>query len=402
MIEKENCHIITELFPGYGRFSIVEEVLPYQIFYNIVAYAREMAMARNKLAMLLMPISLLGKTPEDQEKNIYRALAEGTLYIDDENDAGMLRAQQVRMLSADISGYIKQLSDLLQEIDFAAKQKVDMTPQRYGEIANSAGKGTTEEAIARGSMGSVIVEYMLDMLRERDYARDLDFSKLAWIDGLNTSYRDREDGKTKYVSLNVNEHIHADYIIKAKNSSKEREKLEQLKQFAFNASQNGDLKAALAAIKGDNVAEITKLMNRFAEEARAHEEQIKQMDTQLEQMKEEHDLQMIAAKGEQERLNIELEGEIKKQIELIRADANMISYNANISDEEQNAGLARLNEARTENDKQRLELDRQKIQLDTALKIRDQKLKEKQIDTQLQIARENKNKYDKGGKKSNK
>ena len=143
-------------------------------------------------------------------------------------------------------------------------------------------------------------------------------------------------------------------------------------------------------------------MNRFAEEARAHEEQIKQMDTQLEQMKEEHDLQMIAAKGEQERLNIELEGEIKKQIELIRADANMISYNANISDEEQNAGLARLNEARAENDKQRLELDRQKIQLDTALKIRDQKLKEKQIDTQLQIARENKNKYDKGAKKNDK
>lgn len=393
---------ITELFPGYGRFSIVEEVLPYQIFYNIVAYAREMAMARNKLAMLLMPISLLGKTPAEQEKTIYRALAEGTLYIDDENDAGMLRAQQVRMLSADISAYIKQLSELLQEIDYAAKQKVDMTPQRYGEIANSAGKGTTEEAIARGSMGSVIVEYMLDMLRERDYARDLDFSKLAWIDGLNTSYRDKEDGKTKYISLNVNEHIHADYIIKAKNSSKEREKLEQLKQFAFNASQNGDLKAALAAIKGDNVAEITKLMNRFAEEARAHEEQIKQMDMQLEQMKEEHELQIVVAKGEQERLNIELEGEIKKQIELIRADANMISYNANVSNEEQNAGLARLNEARAENDKQRLELDRQKIQLDTALKIRDQKLKEKQIDAQLQIARENKNKYDKGGKKNDK
>ena len=390
---------LTELFPGYGRFSIIEEVLPYQIFYNIVAYAREMAMARNKLTMLLIPKSLLGKTPKDQEETIYRALAEGTLYIDDENDAAMLRTQNIRMLVADISAYIKQLSELLQEIDYAAKQKVDMTPQRYGEIANTAGKGTTEEAIARGSMGSVIVEYMIDMLRERDYARDLDFSKLAWIDGLNTSYRDENDNnKIKYVSLNVNEHIFADYIVKAKNSSKEREKLEQLKQFAFNASQNGDLKSALAAIKGDNVAEITKLMNKFTEEARAHEEQIKQMDLQLEQMKEEHDLQLIAAKGEQERLNIELEGEIKKNIELIRADANMISYNANVSDTEQNAGIARLNEARAENERQRLELDRQKVQLDTALKLRDQQLKDKQIEAQLTIARENKNKYDKGGK----
>ena len=390
---------ITELFPGYGRFSIIEEVLPYQIFYNIVAYAREMALARNKLAILLLPKSLLGKTKEDQEATIYRALAEGTLYVDDETDSGMLRTQNIRMLVADISAYIKQLTELLQEIETAAKLKVDMTPQRYGEIANSAGKGTTEEAIARGSMGSVIVEYMVDMLRERDYARDLDFSKLAWIDGLNTSYRDENDSnKVKYVSLNVNEHIFADYIVKAKNSSKEREKLEQLKQFAFNASQNGDLKSAIAAIKGDNVAEITKLMNKFAEEANAHEEYIKQMDIQLEQMKEQHDIDMIAAKGEQDRLSIELEGEIKKQIELIRADANMISYNANVSDAEQNAGLARLNEARAENDRQRLELDRRKVQLDTALKIRDQQLKDKQIEAQLQIARENRNKYDKGAK----
>lgn len=390
---------ITELFPGYGRFSIVEEVLPYQIFYNIVAYAREMALARNKLAILLLPKSLLGKNKDEQEATIYRALAEGTLYVDDETDSGMLRTQNIRMLVADISAYIKQLTELLQEIETAAKLKVDMTPQRYGEIANSAGKGTTEEAIARGSMGSVIVEYMLDMLRERDYARDLDFSKLAWIDGLNTSYRDEMDSnKVKYVSLNVNEHIFADYIVKAKNSSKEREKLEQLKQFAFNASQNGDLKSAIAAIKGDNVAEITKLMTKFAEEANAHEEYIKQMDIQLEQMKEQHDIDMIAAKGEQDRLSIELEGEIKKQIELIRADANMISYNANVSDAEQNAGLARLNEARAENDRQRLELDRRKVQLDTALKIRDQQLKDKQIEAQLQIARENRNKYDKGAK----
>lgn len=390
---------ITELFPGYGKFSIVEEVLPYQIFYNIVAYAREMALARNKLAILLLPKSLLGKNKDEQEATIYRALAEGTLYVDDETDSGMLRTQNIRMLVADISAYIKQLTELLQEIETAAKLKVDMTPQRYGEIANSAGKGTTEEAIARGSMGSVIVEYMVDMLRERDYARDLDFSKLAWIDGLNTSYRDEMDSnKVKYVSLNVNEHIFADYIVKAKNSSKEREKLEQLKQFAFNASQNGDLKSAIAAIKGDNVAEITKLMTKFAEEANAHEEYIKQMDIQLEQMKEQHDIDMIAAKGEQDRLSIELEGEIKKQIELIRADANMISYNANVSDAEQNAGLARLNEARAENDRQRLELDRRKVQLDTALKIRDQQLKDKQIEAQLQIARENRNKYDKGAK----
>ena len=389
---------LTELLPGYGKFSIVEEVLPYQIFYNIVAYAREMAIARNKLSILLLPQSLLGKNPEDK---IYKALAEGTLYIDDTNDTAMVRTQNIRMLQADISAYIKQLTELLQEVETSAKLQVDMTAQRFGEIATSAGKGTTEEAIARGSMGSVIVEYMLDAMRERDYARDLDMTKLAWIDGLNTAYRN-ENGDIKYISLNVNNHVYADYIIKAKNSPKEREKFEQLKQFAFAASQNGDLQSALAAIKGDNVAEITKLINKFAEEARAHEEQIKQMDMQIEQMKEQHDLDVIAAKGEQDRLTLELEGQIKENVALIQADANMISYNAEVSDTQKQAGIDRLNEARAENERQRLQLDRQQQRIDTILKIRDQQLKNKQIDTQLKIAKENKNKYDFNNKRSNK
>jgi len=387
---------LIELLPGYGKFSIVEEVLPYQIFYNIVAYAREMAIARNKLSILLLPKSLLGK---NYEATIYRALAEGTLYIDDTNDAAMLRTQNIRMLQADISAYIKQLTELMSEIEASAKLQVDMTAQRFGEIATSAGKGTTEEAIARGSMGSVIIEYMQDMMRERDYGRDLDMSKLAWIDGLNTSYRDAE-GTLKYVSLNINEHIHADYLVKAKNSSKEREKLEQLKQFAFSAAQNGDLKSALAAIKGDNIAEITKLITKFSEEMQAHEEQMKQMDMQLEQMKEQHEFEIIAAKGEQDRLSIELEGQIKENIALIQADANMISYNAEVGDNQKQAGIDRLNEARAENERERIELDKQKQQVDTMLKLRDQQLKNKQIDTQLKIARENKNRYDTGGKRS--
>ena len=72
-----------------------------------------------------------------------------------------------------------------------------MTPQRYGEIANSAGKGVTEQAIIRGSMGSVIVEFMFDYMREHDYARDMDYSKLAWIDGLRTSYKTTTDTSIK-------------------------------------------------------------------------------------------------------------------------------------------------------------------------------------------------------------
>ena len=386
---------INELLPGFGKFSIIDIMLPFQIFYNIVAYQREMIIARNKLSILMIAKSLLGTNAED---TIYKMLADGVLYIDDTNDQGMIRAQQVRMLNADLSQYIVQLTQLMADIENASKNQVDMTPQRYGEIANSAGKGTTEEAIARGSMGSVIVEYMMDCMRERDYARDMDFSKLAWIDGLNTSYRDK-DSELKYISLNIDNHVYADYVIKAKNSYKEQQKLEQLKQFAFNASQNGDVMMSISAITGDNVASIKKLIERYNKEKLAHEEQMKQMEQQLEQMKQEFEIQKIMVKGEEDRKTEELRGMIDKEIELIKADANMISYNAEVGDIHKDAGIDRLNDARSDLEKEKIKVAREKNILDAYNKAEDRKLKEKDIDTKLKIAKENKNRHDSKSKK---
>lgn len=382
---------INELLQGFGKFSIVEIVTPFQVFYNIVAYHREIVIAKNKLNILMLAKSLLGKNSED---TIYKMIADGVLYIDDTEDSGMLRSQQVRYLQSNLGDYIAQLTALLADIKESANQQVDMTAQRYGEIANSAGKSVTQEAINRGSMGSVIIEYIMDCMRERDYARDLDYSKLAWIDGLDTSFRD-SNNNLKYISLNVDNHVYADYVIKCKNSSKEQEKLDALKQFAFNASQNGDPMMAIAAIEGDNVASISKLIKKFQEQKEAHEMQLQQMEQQTKQMEQEFELQKIQVKGEEDRKTKELEGYIDQQIELIRADSNMISYNAEVSDEAKEEGLDRLQDARNQLDREKLQLERQKIMLDTYNKQQDRAVKLKDIDTKYKIAKTNKNKYDK-------
>ena len=382
---------INELLQGFGKFSIVEIVTPFQVFYNIVAYHREIVIAKNKLNILMLAKSLLGKNSED---TIYKMIADGVLYIDDTEDSGMLRSQQVRYLQSNLGDYIAQLTALLADIKESANQQVDMTAQRYGEIANSAGKSVTQEAINRGSMGSVIIEYIMDCMRERDYARDLDYSKLAWIDGLDTSFRD-SNNNLKYISLNVDNHVYADYVIKCKNSSKEQEKLDALKQFAFNASQNGDPMMAVAAIEGDNVASISKLIKKFQEQKEAHEMQLQQMEQQTKQMEQEFELQKIQVKGEEDRKTKELEGYIDQQIELIRADSNMISYNAEVSDEAKEEGLDRLQDARNKLDREKLQLERQKIMLDTYNKQQDRAVKLKDIDTKYKIAKTNKNKYDK-------
>lgn len=381
---------VMELLPGFGPFSIIDILTPFQTFYNIVAYHREIAIAKNKLSILVIAKSLLGKVPED---TIYKMLADGVLYIDDSNDQGMLRAQQIRMVNTTYGDYITQLTTLLEDIKQQAEMQVDMTPQRFGEIANSAGKGVTEEAVLRGSMGSVIVEYVMDSVRERDYARDMDFSKLAWIDGLDTSFRDAENN-LRYISLNVNNHVYADYVIKAKNSYKEKEKLQQLKQFAFNLSQNGDAMMAIAAITGDNVESMKKLIAQFDAVNKEHESQLKAAEQETEQMKQEFEIMKIRVKGEEDRKLAELEGYIKKEIELIEADANMISYNAEVGSANQSAGIDRLNKERAELEREKVRIDTLKFRADMIDKAENRRLKEKDIDTKLQIARMNKNRYD--------
>ena len=229
----------------------------------------------------------------------------------------------------------------------------------------------------------------------------MDFSKLAWIDGLNTSYRDKED-KLKYISLNVDNHVYADYVIKAKNSYKETQKLEQLRQFAFNASQNGDVMMAVSAITGDNVSSIVKLIKKYNAQKEQHEMQIQQQQQQLEQMKEQFELQKIAAKGEEDRKTEQLKGIIDKEIELIKADANMINFNSDVAPAVKESGIDRLNDERTEVEKQKLQIAREKNILDAMNKAEDRRVKEKDIDTKLKIARENKNRYDVGRKASTK
>lgn len=386
---------VNELLPGFGKFSIIDIVTPYQVFYNIVSYHREMTIAKNKLNILMLAKSLLGKVPED---TIYKMLADGTLLIDDTNDQGMLRAQQVRILQNNIGDYLTQLTNLLAEIKNSANEQVDMTPQRYGEIANSAGKGVTEEAVIRGSMGTVILEYMMDCMRERDYSRDLDYTKLAWIDGLDTSYRDT-NGTLKYLSLDVNSHVYADYLIKAKNSVKEQDKLRQLQNYAFSAAQNGDNMMAIAAIEGDNVAAITKLIKKYQEQKDAHEKQLQQMEQQTKQMEQEFEIQKIQAKGEEDRKTKELEGYLDQQIELIRADANMISYNAEVGDDNKEEGIERLNAARIRVEQEKINLERQRIASDNYNKAEDRKVKMHDIDTKAQVAKANKPKSNNSSKK---
>ena len=381
---------LMEVLPGLGQFSIVRTLAPYQIFRNILFYHREMIIAKNKMMILLLPESLIS---DDPDTRIYRMAADGTLIYNDEDDNGSVKAQQVRMISANLGNYITEITNLIESIKVDGREAVDMNEQRYGQINQSAGKAITDEAVSRSSMGSIVIFAMFDEFRKRDYDRDVDYAKLAYIDGLDTRFRDSE-GRNRYVSLDVNSFIGSDYSTTVRNNEKERDKINQLKQWAFSAAQNGDLDMAIAAITNDNVSSIKNAVNKFMDIKRQHENDLKQADQQLEQMKEQFELQKIQVQGEEDRKTEELKAYLQMQQSYIDLDVSQFQNPFNREQAEaQLKATAETNKAEIE--RQKLSIEQQRIQADMYNAAADRQVKREDIANQLKIARTNKNKYDK-------
>ena len=381
---------IMEVLPMMGKFSIIKLITPYQIMRNIFAYHREMVIAKNKMLILLLPESLIASNTEDK---IYKMAADGVLLVDDTEDANSQKMANIRLLNANLGSYITELTNLMEATKLEAREMVDMNVQRYGDIAQSAGAATTQEAITRSSMGMVILVQMFDEFRKADYNRDLDYCKLAYIDGLDTSYWN-ELGQKKYISLDVDTFINSDYSTTVRNDSKELDKVQQLRQWAFSAAQNGDLDMALAAITGDNVSQIKATVQKFTELKRKHEEQMQQTEQMLKQEEIQNKLREIEAKGEQDRLTEQLKYQYELQLKYIDVDMSLLGQEgANDGSEKRLAALAEQNKTNIE--QQKLQLAREQMYADSYSKAADRQVKREDIKTKLQIAKTNKNKYDK-------
>ena len=384
---------IMEVLPMMGEFSIIKLITPYQIMRNIFIYHREMVIAKNKMLILLLPESLIADETEDR---IYKMAADGVLLVDDSEDANSQKAAQIRMLNANIGDYIRQLTELIEAVKQGAREVVDMNMQRYGEIAQSAGAATTQEAVARSSMGSVIITEIFDQMRARDYTRDLDFAKFAFIDGLDTTYYD-DLRKKRYLSLDVDSYLYSQLGVIVKNDAKEIDKLNQLKQWAFSAAQNGDLQMAKEAIVGDNITQISAAIDKYDEIKRQHEEQMQQMEQMLKQEELQNKIAEIQAKGEEDRKTQELKYQYELQLKYIDVDMSMLS--TGVQDDYLGQAKQRLAEQSAANkerlDADKLNFEKQKLQLDMYNKAADRQVKREDIQARVNIAKQNKNKYDK-------
>ena len=316
------------MFPGFPNHGIIKTLLPYQIFINILYLSRERAIAKNQGKIMVIPQSFInsdGKLTDDEK--IYYMTADGKLYIDDSSPNFSVAVQALKSIETGDTEYILGLGALIQEVKQAAQEDVDMNRQRLGETYASDGKYTTEQALIRSSLGSAIINDLFNKTYEKDYEADLDYSKVAWIDGKKGTYIN-SDKQVAFFEVNGIEHAETSYGIFVVNSTVEQQKLEELRSLAFSAGQNGALVVAAEAIRTDNTSKLSAIIRDYDELVNTRQQNVSKAEQESQQAIQKMVADVENAKLQSAERIAKYDGQIKlklKEIDVLIAELKIAS-----------------------------------------------------------------------------
>jgi hypothetical protein len=306
--------------------SLVEIGLPFQILYNIFHYRFELTMAKNKDKILLMPIDAIPKEDGwDLDKFMYYADAMGFAFINP-TDEGVKGFNQYAILDGQLGQYAKSMIEIMTSIKYEWEEAVGITRQRKGETTASETATANQEAVFRSSVITEEVFRKFEKFEERELQGLLDCSKLAWVNGKKSMYVN-SDMRAAILNIDPVSYMETEMSVFVRNSGKEQEKFEFLKQNAMAAMQNGLPLSAVADLLEANNFSKTKDLIRKAEEAQQQVEQAMekqkndieaqalQLELQLKQAEIEEGDKQRAFEADQN----ELDRRNKIDIEMLRA-----------------------------------------------------------------------------------
>lgn len=269
--------------------SIIELLLPYQIKYNIVHFQLEKVMNKNKDKLTIMPKSLIPEQKDfDMFDMMYYADSTGFLFVDDSNPNSVNALQAVRALDLGLNQYIRFMYELLNSIKQEAETVVGLNAQRQGQVSQSAGLGTTQEALYRGSIVSEELFKEFDEFQQREYQGILDYSPFICANGKKASYIN-SDFKRVYKEFYGEDLQFIEFGVGVLSSSEEKKNLETFRQWGFNFTQNG-MSPALSAriLRAGNFDKLIKDLDSYEQLVQGQQQaqqdaqnQMAQQNTQL-------------------------------------------------------------------------------------------------------------------------
>ena len=340
------------------NISIISMGLAYQILYNVFHYRLELSIAKNKDKIMLMEMNTIPKRHGwDEEKFMYYADAMGFAFIDSTAEGKnneRVTFNQYQVLDMSLGQYIAAQFQLLQAIKGEWEEMIGISRQRKGQIKTSDGVGTTERAVFQSSVISEELFRRFEAFIEKEYQGLLDTAKIAWRDGKKMTYV-TSDLRTAMISIDPQDFQEAEYGVFVKNTSREQDKLTQMRNMALSFAQNGSEPSTIAEIlDSNNFSKIKGYLQDVEEKQKAMQEQQQQMQQQIAQQQsaaaqklQDEKQQFEAQQNDLDRMN---------KIELKKMDiATKLT-----SDADGNGRRDEIDRARLEVERQKVEAQRQK------------------------------------------
>lgn len=265
---------ITGLIKDDVRNPIPFRVQPFLALYRIYTLQQERAIAKFK-SFLLLPESVLGDSSEmTTEERMALGHKDGTFPFDDA-DMNVNAIQAFReVANQSVIPYIEALERLKERLKMDAYEAANMNNARMGDTKDYAGKALTQMNYENAMMGSVWSLEVFNLFREKDYIANLDYSKVAWIDGKQGSYIDPNTNQVVVVDLDGTSDWSNNIGVFIRNNNEVNTKLRQMQDLAFSAAQNDNLDVAIEAINSNNINQISSNIKKAIEAKREYEQNL--------------------------------------------------------------------------------------------------------------------------------
>ena len=311
--------------------SIFKDGLPYQILMDTLHFQLEKVINKNKDKLIVMPYGLVPRNQGiDTTTMMHHADASGILWVDETAPNASYAAQMIKVLDVSLGNYVKDVYEIMQMIKQAYWDSIGMNNQRFSDIAQGAGKGTTEQAIARSAIITYEMTRKMDKFIQREYTGLMDISKLAWINGKKGLYL-LSDGSKKFLQLNEDDaiyHLESDYGILVKDSAEQTEALQQFRGLASAyAQQNNALTATAEIYTNQNLDKIKGIVKVIEENEKKHQLALAETNG-----KQQQELQAMVDANDAENRKVE-QYKSDNQLEGVMYTADMKANSNNSRDE---------------------------------------------------------------------
>jgi len=283
-----NCAFFSNL--NTENTSLVKESYIYQFLFNVYKAKMERLISVDKGQVSIIDVAALkkyGLGQMDIDKAMYYIESQHILWVDSSADDFGKFQQWGSKLDFSQHNAIAALIQVVNQLKDELDTSMGITPQRRGEVANSAGKATTEYAIERSYVVSEGIFVDFENFEEEELNDILNVAKIVYsnmtgmymVEGMPV-YLDPSEGDIEEEDLGI-------YMSKASADKRKLETMRAIAQpFAQNVGKNGITPEMIASIaESDSMSEIKIAMQKADNAVKSYEQQIRNHEMEMQNQK---------------------------------------------------------------------------------------------------------------------